>query len=451
MDYVPASGLRYLFIDFNAFFAAAAQHDEPELFGRPVVITPHDSDYSGAIAASYEARPFGIKRGTRIREAREMCPDLAVRPARHDRYVVLHKQLMGAIETVLPCDKVYSVDEAAFRLSPREATAAPAIKTAEAVKQAITEQVGPAFRSSIGLAQTRLLGKLAAEMHKPDGLTVLAPADLPGKLLHLPLGDIPGIGSGMQRRLEKNGIFDFRALWNLQPKRARAIWNSVQGERFWYALHGYEVEEPPTKTMMFGHSRVLTKGYRSPEKARAVSRALLLKAAARLRMAGLLATRLHLNAKRAPQGASDVEISFDPSQDSRHFLKALDHLWTHVAQSLGAEKGEQVQLSHVSVFLTGLRRPDDPRVAQGDLFAPPPKAPKPDKKKRLWQVIDQINRDEDGKLARLAAPDGKGLKRRTGSTQPKHVMLADQQAIDLDYLGTKIAFSRVPKEEEFLC
>lgn len=450
MRYIAARGLKYLFIDFNAFFAAAAQHDEPALLGRPVVITPHASDYSGAIAASYEARPFGIRRGTRISEARQLCPAVVVRPARHERYVTLHGQLMAAIQSVLPLDKVYSIDEAAFRLSPKEATPAPAIRLAEAVKGAITEQVGPAFRSSIGLAQTRLLGKLAAEMNKPDGLTVLTPEDLPGKLLDLPLGDIPGIGAGMAGRLAKNGITDFQALWDLQPKRARAIWGSVQGERFWYALHGYEVAEPPTKTMMFGHSRVLTKGYRDMAGARPISRALLLKAAARLRHAGLLATRLTLTVKHAPEGAVSIEAHFSPCGDSTQFLDALKDLWAQAADMLNARQG-RLELAGVSVFLHGLMTPQDPRAAQGDLFAVPQAEAVRENRARLWQVIDQINRDEDGRLARLAAPTGKGRKRRAGSTQPRHVMLADQQAVDLDYLGTKIAFSRVPKAEEFLC
>ncbi|WP_370339029.1 type VI secretion protein ImpB [Parvularcula marina] len=450
MDYVPASGLRYLFIDFNAFFAAAAQHDEPDLMGRPVVITPHESEYSGAIAASYEARPFGITRGTRIREARELCPDLVVRPARHDRYVGLHKQLMSAIGTVLPVDKVYSIDEAAFRLGRREREREAALAVAEEVTEIITKRVGPAFRSSIGLAQTRLLGKLAAGMNKPDGLTVLEASDLPGKLLGLPLSKIPGVGGGIEKRLAQNGVTDFQGLWDLAPKHARAIWHSVQGERFWYALHGYEVAEPPTKTMMFGHSRVLTSGYRSPDKARAVARALLLKAAARLRMAGLLATRLSLNMKRAPDGVSDVEVGFEASRDSTRFLDALNELWRHASENLDA-KNQGMELSHVSVFLHGLMTPDDPRAVQGDLFACAGRAEERAEKGRLWEVIDQLNRDADGRLARLAAPPGKGAKRRMGSTLPRHVMLADQQAIDLDYLGTKIAFSRVPKEEEFLC
>ena len=130
MSFEYADGLRYLFLDFNAYFAAVEQHDDPALLGRPVIVAPSASEHTSAIAVSYEAREYGIRRGTRIREAREMCPGIAVRTARHDRYVRLHKQLMTLIERHLPVSKVYSIDEAAFRLSPPEFTAPAAMDLA---------------------------------------------------------------------------------------------------------------------------------------------------------------------------------------------------------------------------------------------------------------------------------------------------------------------------------
>ncbi|MEQ8935224.1 MAG: type VI secretion protein ImpB, partial [Amphiplicatus sp.] len=270
--FAPNIGLRYLFIDFNAYFAAVEQHDHHELRGRPVIVAPLASEHTSAIAVSYEARPYGIKRGTSVKEARERCPGIAVMPARHDRYVHIHKKLIAEIERHLPLVKVYSVDEAAFRLNRSEATAAAALPVAHAVRRGIAENIGPSLRASIGLAPTRLLAKLAAESLKPDGLTVFAAEDLPGKLLNMPLTDIPGVGPGMSVRLAKAGINDFLSLWNLPPKQARAIWGGVTGERFWYALHGYEVEEPETKKSMIGHSRVLSREHENPDGARIVAR-----------------------------------------------------------------------------------------------------------------------------------------------------------------------------------
>ena len=447
MKYAAATGLRYLFLDFNAFFAAVEQHDEPGLLGRPVIVTPMDSEYTGAIAASYEARPFGISRMTSVREARQLCPDIVIRPARHDRYVQVHKLLMKEIERHLPVDKVYSIDEAAFRLSPSEAKAPKALETARQVMQGIRTNVGPALRASIGLAQTRLLAKLAAESKKPDGLTVLEPSDLPHKLIDMPLRDIPGVGAGVASRLEKNGVTDFMALWNLEPKRARQIWGSVQGERFWYALHGFEVDEPDTKKSMIGHSRVLTKGYEAPDQARVVARALLLKAASRLRHYKLYARSMSLNVRVRPEGGWNGAARFTPAQDSYRFLKELDHLWAQFLDS-HVPDGPVLRLAGVTVYLHGLSADGDVQTLQGDLFADPIDETQSQRRAQLWKAIDEINSDPERKFARLAGA-AEGSETSANTTQ-RYVTLARQQGLDLNYLGAKIAFSRVPEEAEFL-
>lgn len=436
--FAPHLGLRYLFIDFNAYFAAVEQHDDPALAGRPVIVAPLASEHTGAIAVSYEARPFGVKRGTTVREARALCPGIAVRPARHDRYVQVHKLLLAEIERYLPLAKVYSIDEAAYRLNRSEATPEAALPVARAVRRGIAENVGPALRASIGLAPTRLLAKLAAELEKPDGLTVLTADDLPGRLLDLPITDIPGVGPGMSARLARAGVTDFLSLWKLQPKQARALWNSVQGERFWYALHGFETDEPETKKSMIGHSRVLSRDHESPEQARVVARALLLKAASRLRHYGMHASTLSASVRLRPEGHWEGGARFAYSQNSYCFLKALDEIW---ARFLAERRREPMRCGAVTVYLHGLAGEGSEKVRQGDLFASP--SPAEERQAKLWRAIDAINADPERKFRRLG-----GLK--DDAPAHRYVTLARQQGLDLNYLGAKIAFSRVPEEAEFL-
>jgi DNA polymerase-4 len=451
MRYIPADGLKYLFIDFNAFFAAVEQHDNPALLGRPVIVTPLKSEYTSAIAVSYEARPFGIRRGTKVRDARALCPGIAVCSARHDRYVQVHHQLMREVERHLPLSKIYSIDEAVFCLNPSEAKAEPALMIAHAVMDGIRQNVGPALRASIGLAQTRLLAKLAAEMHKPDGFTVIEPNDLPDKFIDMDLSDIPGIGKGMAMRLARNGITDFSALWALQPKHARRIWNSVQGERFCYSLHGFEVDEPNTVKSMIGHSRVLARGYETPDKARLVARALLLKAASRLRNYGFHATRMTLGVRiRLESGGRikwDQGTAFAATQDSFAFLLALDRLWACFLDN-HCRKGSKVRLGSVTVYLHGLAGDMDAAVTQGDLFADPVEEQVSTRRKKLWGLIDKINSDPDGRFARLSSVASR--PQTSENTTKRYVTIACQQGMDLNYLGAKIAFSRVPEENEFL-
>ncbi len=440
--YRPADGLNYLFLDFNAYFASVEQHDQPALIGRPVIVTPLRSEHTGAIAASYEAKALGIARGTKVRDAREICPDIAVMPARHDRYVEVHKLLMAEIERHLPLVKIYSIDEAAFRLSRSERGGAAAVETARRVKQGIADNVGPALRASIGLAPSRLLAKLAAERVKPDGLTVLELCDLPGKLADMPLTDIPGVGKGVAARLAQSGVTDFVSLWNLQPKRARAIWGSVAGERFWYALHGFDTHEPETKKSMIGHSRVLSRDYEAPERARLVARALLLKAASRLRHYGMHARSLSLSIRLRPDGRWEASQRFAPSQDSFGFLQALDDMWAAYLGHRGRE-ADEARIGGVTVYLHGLEKSDDASLRQQDLFADEGLRKADGKRARLWRAIDLLNADPKAKMRRLGA---------SGDAAParKYVTLASQSVVDLNYLGAKIAFSRVPEEAEFL-
>ncbi len=438
----PADGLAYLFLDFNAYFASVEQHDHPHLRGRPVIVTPLKSEYTGAIAASYEAKAFGVKRGTKVRDARLLCPNIAVMPARHDRYAQIHKTLMREIGRHLPLVKIYSIDEAAYRLSRSERKPAPAIETARRIKQALADNVGPALRSSIGLAPSTLLAKLAAERVKPDGLTVLELGDLPGSLADMPLTDIPGVGAGVAARLARAGVTNFTALWNLQSKHARAIWGSVMGERFWYGLHGYDTHDEPTKKSMIGHSRILTKDHEPPDQARIVARALLLKAASRLRHYEMHASGLSVSLRLRPEDRWETRRRFSHSQDSFQFLKALDEMWADYLDHRRTDS-DAARIGGVTVYLHGLARPGDMVMQQGDLFANAASEQGNDKRARLWRAVDRMNADPDAKFRKLSGA-------RQSSPHRRQVGLASQSGLDLNYLGAKIAFSRVPDEAEFL-
>ncbi|MCQ8184395.1 Y-family DNA polymerase [Parvularcula maris] len=443
--------LGYLFLDFNAFFASVEQADNPSLCGRPVMVTPLESDHTGAIAASYEARPYGIKRGTTVREARRLCPDIVIIAARHDRYVAIHQDIKETIEEVLPIHTVYSVDEVACSLSPSEGEPEAALRTARAVKAALHQRFGPALRSSIGLAQTRLLGKLAAESRKPDGLTVFLPTDLPQRLSGMALHDIPGIGNGMLARLENVEVRTCEQLWTLSPKQMRKIWNSVEGERFWYALHGYETDEPRSKPKksMIGHSRVLGKDHETPEGARIVARALVLKAAARLRHYGYRTRNVSLYSQlRKREGqleAMEGSTSLEATADSFAILEAFDHLWTHHLEEIRRRTGVQsLRFGKVAIYLSHLTALGSVEERQTELFAGAGDLATTRNRERLWKMIDALNADEDGKIAGL----GKGKER--GPAIGRYVTLAAQLNLDLNYLGGKIAFSRVPDQAEFV-
>jgi DNA polymerase-4 len=319
-------GLERLYVDFDSFFASAEQHLQPRLRGRPVGVIPVDSEHTGLIAVSREAKALGLKRGTFVREARRQCPGLMLVTARHEHYVVLHQDIIAAIETVLPVKAVCSIDEMVYAVPPSDQPDALAL--GRRVKAVIATKIGPSLTCSVGLGPNELLAKIAAEMEKPDGLVALHPKDLPGRLLSLALSDIPGIAKGNAARLARAGVGDMAALWRLQPKEMRRLWGSVAGERLWMGLHGYAVERPETQRRMFGHGRVLPADWRHLGGAYACARVLLAKAANRMRRAGFAARSLALWLTDRRSAGWYAEERLQPTWDDPSLLACLARLFT---------------------------------------------------------------------------------------------------------------------------
>lgn len=190
--------LRCLLIDFNAYFASVEQQARPELRGRPVGVVPMMADTTCCIAASYEAKAFGVKTGTQVAEARKLCPDMVFVEARHALYVEFHHRAIAAVDRVAPVERVLSIDEMACGLpmgwSSRERATALALR----IKAGLREALGECLRVSVGIAPNVFLAKQASNLQKPDGLVVLDDTDLPGPLLRMKLDDLTGINRGMR-------------------------------------------------------------------------------------------------------------------------------------------------------------------------------------------------------------------------------------------------------------
>ena len=425
----PSASLERLYLDFDSFFASAEQHFNPALRGRPVGVVPLDSPHTSCIAVSREAKLRGIKTGAKIADARQQLPEMIFVVARPDAYVRLHDRILEVIETIVPIKEVRSIDEVVCHLLPSEARRAAAL--GREIKTALAAHFSGGLTCSIGIAPTELLAKVAAEMDKPDGLVLLAPSDLPDKLQDLPLRDLPGISSGMEERLERAGITDFNALWRTAPKQARAIWRSVEGERFWSELHGIHAGRQETQKRMFGHSRVLLREWQTPEKVRSCAQQLVLSAARRLRRSEYQATKLTLGFKGAryrdrTAQRKDVqrwhwEGGSLPARDDRTFLKLLNH-----GLNIG-EKERGFQPAAVSVMLHGLTCAEE---MTGDLFGD--HADCADKAQRTqWEKVSNL-------VDKLRSVHG-----------AKAMSLGAYEDVRGGYLGAKIAFGRIPDKADF--
>ena len=295
--------VRDLFIDMNAFFASVEQQDDRRLRGRPVAVIPTQAETTCCIAASYEAKKFGVRTGTPVWEARRLCPGIACIVADHKRYVTTHNRIVDAVGSVLPVERVVSIDEMTCRLIGNEQHPERAAETAARIKKAIRMRAGDCLSCSIGIAPNVMLAKVAADMKKPDGLTVLAKSDLPDALYGLKLQDFPGVGSRMSRRLNLHGVFAVRQLCGLSERAMSEVWGSrILGGRWYRLLRGDDVYEVETRRQTVSHSHILPPDLRTDAGSFGVLARLTHKAAARMRKIGYWA------------GAVSVSVGF---QDDR--------------------------------------------------------------------------------------------------------------------------------------
>ena len=318
--------LTTLFVDMNAYFASCEQQVRPTLRGRPVAIVATMTDSTCVIAASYEAKACGVKTGTGVREARALCPKLQLVEARPELYVRFHHQIVEAVESCIHVSQVHSIDEMACRLLRNECAPEIACGIAQKIKQTIRTKVGDWLKCSIGLAPNKVLAKVAADMQKPDGLTLIHQHELPGKLYPLELQDLPGVGGRMHTRLRSYGIYTVQELCAQSEAQLAAVWQSILGKRWYHWLRGEEVYEPPTQRRSVGHSHVLPPQLRTPDSARAVLIHLIHKAAARLRALNYWAGRMGVSVEFY-EGGWSAEAALGPAQDTQTMIEIFLRHW----------------------------------------------------------------------------------------------------------------------------
>lgn len=414
---------RWLYVDFNSYFASVEQQLNPVLRGKPVAVVPVQTDATCAIAASYEAKALGIKTGTPIYEAKKRCPELICVLAQHEAYVDFHHRILAEIENHIPVTKVCSIDEAACRLMSNENSQERANEIAQNIKRGLAARIGEYMKCSIGIAPNRYLAKVAADFQKPDGLTFINASDLPQKLYSLTLRDLPGVGHNMEARLVKLEIRDLRTLCNLDAKQMRKAWGSVWGERMWYYLRGVELPDEETQRSSIGHSHVMAPELRTSEKARYVARRLTLKAASRLRRMEYTASgiSLALRIENGPRYEASAECWC--VSDSMTFLHLLDHMWAEIL----VQTGSSIRIKKISVTLHRLKKMDENQPMLFDML-PPDDLKARAKAERVSRALDTLNHryGRDTVLLGMMPRDGRSFS------------------------GTKIAFTRIPDREEFL-
>lgn len=420
--------LRWLYLDLNSYFASVEQQLQPRLRGRPVVVAPVMTDSTCAIAASYEAKAFGVRTGTPIHEAKRLCPGLVIVPARHDEYVRHHHAVIAAVNRCLPVTKICSIDEVACQLMDNENAPERAMAIARIIKQAISEDVGPWLKSSIGIAPNRYLAKVASNMHKPDGLTVIDARELPDRLRPLPLRALPGIGAKMEARLRAAGLTSVSSLVDLAPNEMLRLWGGAPGARLWWRLHGMDFEDRERTGRSIGHSHVLPPELRRQPAARIACRRLVLKVGSRLRQKDMRTAMLVLGARFVDRSRWAMTEKLAPTQDSAQLIAVFERLWHRLENETGGMPILKTGVTLLNLSPAEATQPDLFDERRPEERSPSAPARTGERNLKLWGAIDQLNQKH-----------GKDAVRYGFSRELKQDRFS----------GTKIAFTRIPEMSEF--
>lgn len=404
-----AHPLRSLYVDLNSFFASCEQQDRPELRHKPVAVVPMLADSTAIIAASYEAKAFGVKTNVRVGDAKKMCPGLILIPASHGRYVIYHHKVIEAIDKILPIAAVCSIDEIACELTGTQQQKEKAMSLAQEIKKILAKDVGEHIKASIGIAPNFLVAKIACDMQKPDGLTVIEDYELPHRLFDLKLQDIPGIGRRMDERLRSKGIHTMIDLLASNEQKMRGLWGSVHGARLHLLLNGGWIDlSKAASPKSIGHQHVLPPKERNTEGALTVAHKLLWKAAVRLRAKKMLTRKLSLSIRYLDGDRFYEERRFEGTQDSSFLLKQINHLYKMAPSKKKPIKVSVVLFDFVSEY-----------EHQLSLFG------NNNKLQKAYKAVDAIN-------ARYG----------------KNTIYAGSLHEKIDSAPTRIAFQRIPGLEE---
>jgi DNA polymerase-4 len=369
--------LNALYVDFNSYFASVEQQLIPELRGKPIGVLAVMAETTCCIAASYEAKAFGIKTGTLVSEARKLCPDIIFVEARPSVYVQYHHFLIDIVESCTHVEKVLSIDEMVCKLTGSQQQPENALKLATKIKSALAEKAGDFIRCSIGIAPNTFLAKVASNMQKPDGCVLIAPHELPQRLFGLKLRDLNGIGKQMEARLSRYKITTVEQLYTANRQQLQVAWGSVEGERMYDKLRGLEPYYVKNPRSSLGHSHVMPPEQRNEVGVRAVLHRLLQKACMRMRSYDLLASRISVKVKFRNMPSWQKESALSPTDNTLRLIEALETFMQHYPKTTAEPYA-------VGVSFSGLVTADE--VAR-DLFQIAPL----ESEKKLNQAIDTLN------------------------------------------------------------
>jgi DNA polymerase-4 len=289
------SDRRIIHLDMDAFYAAIEILDNPSLRGRPVVVGGN-CNRSVVSAASYEARKFGIHSALPMHTAKNLCPEGVFLPVRMARYQEISRQIMEIFQRFTPLVEPLSLDEAFLDVTASQRLMGPAEDIAAQIRILVRESIG--LTVSAGVAGTKLVAKIASDLNKPDGLTIVPPGQEEEFLAPLPIGRLWGVGRSTQEALALIGIKTIGDLRRISPAILTAKFGKA-GLMMHESARGIDPRsvEPRQEAKSIGNEETFAEDLRDKKRIEQILLALCLKVGRRARRQGVAGRTVTLKVK----------------------------------------------------------------------------------------------------------------------------------------------------------
>src|SRR6266446_4603091 len=222
---MPESPRRIIHVDMDAVYASVEQRDDPALRGRPVAVGGPAASRGVVMAASYEARAFGVRSAIPMARAVRLCPELVIVRPDFARYKAVSQQVMAILRSCTPLVEPLSLDEAYLDVTENLWGEPLATNIARRIKDRIRDELG--LTASAGVAPNKFLAKIASGWQKPDGLTVISPERVEPFLQQLPVDALWGVGPVTARKLRSRGIDRLTDVRGIDPQLLRETVGSL--------------------------------------------------------------------------------------------------------------------------------------------------------------------------------------------------------------------------------
>src|SRR5688572_1659485 len=248
-------------VDLNSCFATIEQQANPLLRGKPIVVAAYDSPRGCVVAPSIEAKKYGIKTGMTVGDAKLLYPRVIVRTPDPSKYRSVHLMFRKIFKDYSPDVTPKSIDEAVIDLTHTLSLFKGTVTDiGKEMKKRFRKEIGEWMQCSIVVSTNRFLAKLAASLHKPDGLDIIDHANVLDVYKRVSLLDLSGINTRFQARLNASGIFTPMEFYQAPPELLKKqVFQSILGYYWYLRLRGHEIDAIGFKRKSFGNTYALQK------------------------------------------------------------------------------------------------------------------------------------------------------------------------------------------------